>query len=467
MPPTIQLYCTSMKTLSFAPSFARPPRRQLTYTNFRRAFLQAVALIIAVSLALPLWAQTDLYVRGAGKLIPIATPVLCLRSGASEALREIPKIIARDLDLSGFFEVIDPGSYIETPGKCPDANGFAYSDWSVVGTEGLVRGTVSEVNGQLNVQMFLHDVPKQSVVLGKEYSGDNSQVARIAHRFANEVMKYFTGQSGPFGSSISFSSRVGRFKELFVMDMDGSNVRQLTDEKGLAVSSAWDPSGSSLVYTSYRNRAPDLFILDLATRRSRQLTRGEGLEVGAKFSRDGSTIMSSRTSERDSDIILLGLDGAMKRNLTRGGGSINVSAAWSPDERKIAFCSNRGGGPQIYTMNSDGSGVNRISFVNSNYCTSPAWSPRGDKVAFVCRADRGFQIFTVNPAGGEALQLTSAGDNEDPDWSPDGRYLVFATTFGRGAVFNLALMRDDGSNIRQLTQSRGGDYEPAWGPIFP
>jgi Tol biopolymer transport system component len=64
------------------------------------------------------------------------------------------------------------------------------------------------------------------------------------------------------------------------------------------------------------------------------------------------------------------------------------------------------------------------------------------------------------------LQLTSSGDNEDPDFSPDGRYLVFATTFGRGpGNFGLSLMRNDGSAMKELYRSRGGDSEPTWGPL--
>ena len=153
------------------------------------------------------------------------------------------------------------------------------------------------------------------------------------------------------------------------------------------------------------------------------------------------------------------------KDLTPSAGTINVSPAWSPDHSQILFVSNRGGGPQIYLMDSAGDAPHRISYTSSNYCTSPAWSPKGDKVAFVCRADRGHQLFIANPDGSGAEQLTSLGSNEDPDWSPDGRYIVFATTFGKGPVFNLALMRADGSGIRQLTNSRGGDTDPAWSPM--
>lgn len=409
-------------------------------------------------------AQTDIYIRGSARLIPIALPQLCLQGGDAFAQKEIPKIIQRDLDLSGYFQVLDPTSYIESPGKCGGPENITYSDWSVIRADGVVRGTVSSGAGGIRIQMYLHDVGKQGVVLGKEYEGTTNDVNKIAHRFANEIMKYYTGEYGPFGTQVAFSTRVGRFKELAVMDMDGSNIRQLTNERALAMSSSWSPTGSHLVYTSYRSRVPDLFTIDIASRRVSQITRTSQMELGAKFTQDGGSILTSITDGLQSGIVYVGTDGRILRKVTEGAGVIDVSPHWAPDYSRIIFCSNRAGGPQIYTMNSDGSNIKRVSFASSNYCTSPTWSPKGDKIAYVCRSDGGFNIYVANYDGSDPMQLTSIGSNEDPDWSPDGRYLVFASTLGRGSAFNLALIRADGSNIKQLTTSRGGDFQPSWGP---
>lgn len=410
-------------------------------------------------------AQTDIYIRGSGKLFPIALPRLCLQGGAGTANQDIPSTIARDLDLSGYFEVLQPNTYIESPGKCISNEQVAYSDWTVIGADGLVRGTIEVNGGQIRAQLYLLDVGKQQVVLGKEYQGTADQVPMMAHRFANEILKFFTGEYGPFGSSIAFSSKIGRFKELFVMDLDGANLRQLTNEHGLALSSSWDSKGSRVSYTSYRLRTPDLFVMDVNSKKINQVTKGPALELGADFSKDGSTLLGSRSVDGESDIILFGMDGKVLKRLTPPNGAIDVSPDWSPDESQITFCSNRGGGPQIYTMNSDGSGAKRISFVTSNYCTSPTWSPKGDKIAFVCRADGGFQIFVTGPDGSGALQLTSAGDNEDPDWSPDGRYLVFSSTISRNGTPRIAIIRSDGANFREITSGRIGDSMPSWGPL--
>ena len=61
-------------------------------------------------------AHTDIFVRGSGKLFPIAVAQLCVKSGDTTAQKDIPKVISRNLDLSGYFEVLDPGGYIETAG---------------------------------------------------------------------------------------------------------------------------------------------------------------------------------------------------------------------------------------------------------------------------------------------------------------------------------------------------------------
>lgn len=430
-------------------------------------------LLIAVSLLwLMCWivfetsAQTRLTVQGSGRLYPIAVPQLCVSQGENRAAKDIPKIMARNLDISGYFDVLNPNSFIEAPGTCTGPDDFAYSDWSVLGVEGLVRGVVTNLSDRMRVQLFLHDVHIKRVVLAKEYSGTPSQIRNIANRFSNEVVRFFTGAPGIFGSKIVFSSKVGRFKELFLMEMDGSNLRQLTSDKGLAISAAWSPTGDSVVYTTYRKRVPDLYILNLGNKQASRLTSASALELGGKFSKDGNTIIASLSHGRNTDIALLNRRGVVTKYLTRKNGAIDVSPDWSPDGSQVVYCSNRVGGPQIFTMDINGRNIKRISYVGSPYCTSPVWSPLGDKIAFVCRANYGHQLFVSDVDGGNAYQLTDAGKNEDPSWSPDGRYLVFATSlYSRGNIFNLAMIRSDGGKLHRLTSGRSGDTSPAWGPI--
>lgn len=409
-------------------------------------------------------AQTDIHITGAKAGFPVAIPRLCDAGGAPEASQKISEAIARDLQISGLFKVINQDAYVEAPGKCSSPEKVAYSDWSVIGAEGLVKGEARLVGGGLEVKMYLHDVLQQRAVVGKRYESGVTDYSRIAHKFANEIVRFFTGEAGIFGTRLAYVSRVGRFKELFIMDIDGSNSRQLTRDNGLAMSPSWSPSGDRLVYTSYRSRKPELYFISPEGGSPKQVTERQGLEIGAKFSPDGGSLLTSAAIAGISKIALLDLSGRLLRKLSGSSDAIDVSPSFSPDGKSLAFCSNRAGGPQIYVMSISGEPARRISFANSNYCTSPSWSPKGDKIAFVCRAG-GNQVFVTGPDGGQVTQLTFAGDNEDPNWSPDGRFLAISSNLG-GGPRNIAILSllAPGTPPTRVTFARSEDGQPAWSP---
>ncbi len=412
--------------------------------------------------ALSAYSQTDILISGAKTGFPVAIPQLCDAGGAGQAAVEIPEIIRRNLDISGLFKVIDESAYIETPGKCGGANNTEYSDWTVIGVEGLVKADIKKVGGRLVAEMFLLDVAQQKAVVGKRYEADEGDYARLAHKFSNEILRYFTGQPGVFGSKILYVSKLGRFKDLFVMDMDGSNQRQITRDRGLALSPSWSPAGDKIVYTSYLSKSPELYLLPASGGRPSRITDRAGLELGAEFDPRGVFLAAAASIKGISKIAVFDLNGQIVKLLTKSR-SIDVSPTWSPDGSQLAFCSNRAGGPQIYSMGSQGGNVKRVSYTGSKYCTSPVWSPKGDKIAYTCRAN-GNHIFVSNSNGTNPTQLTFSGNNEDPSWSPDGRFLVFSSNFGKRQPMSIGILSLLGGAPRQITNANLGDTQPAWGP---
>ena len=79
-------------------------------------------------------AQTTIVVSDPKSRAPIAVPQLCARGGMAESHRQIPEVVSKDLDLSGYFEVISPNSFIEAPGKCLDPDIREYGDWTMIRT---------------------------------------------------------------------------------------------------------------------------------------------------------------------------------------------------------------------------------------------------------------------------------------------------------------------------------------------
>ena len=222
-------------------------------------------------------AQTDIRISGAQSGFPVAVPQMCNGGNAVDPAIRIPEMISKDLQISGLFKVINPASFVETPGKCGGPDSFAYSDWTVIGAEGVVKGQITSQGGNIQAELYLYDALQQKAVIGKRYSAQENEYQKIAHKFANEILFYFTGERGVFGTQIAYVSSVNRFKELFIMDIDGSNAKQLTSDRGLVFSPSWSPNGEQIVYTSYASRSPELYITSPNGGRSNRITKRPGL----------------------------------------------------------------------------------------------------------------------------------------------------------------------------------------------
>lgn len=388
-----------------------------------------------------------------GTGIPLAiSPLANPASHAEGKIGEtFASTIARDLAMSGLFHILERRAHIEGPdGFILEAINF--QNWSVLEALALVKGGFWLEGEQLTVEARLFDVTQRKQLGGKRYRGHSGEVRRMAHRFADQIMLFLTGEEGPFNSQIAFvSNRVdGRIKEVYVSDVSGAEVRRVTRDRTLSLGPSWSPTGEDLLYISYKRGGPYPFKLDLASGRSSRLYAQ--VAYGASWAPDGTRVAVSVDQNGNSDIFLLSAQGQLIRRLTDHKG-IDVSPAWSPDGRRLAFCSSRSGSPQIYTMDVQTGRSTRLTF-EGRYNTDPAWSPKGDGIAYTSRSG-GFRVMWIDVAGGEARQITRG---EHPSWSPDGRYLAVAR---RGRVY---IVSRDGQSIKQLTGGNGDDTSPAWSP---
>jgi TolB protein len=435
----------------------------ITLRSRPRRSARAVAcavLALALLLAGGASAQVRGLITGPGETaFPIAVAPI---AGGGEAARLFTTTLSRDLDLSGMFRLLDPASFIDDGGGTR-AEEINFGNWSTIGARLLVTGGASSSGDELTIEARLFDVSEQRQLGGKRYQGSSRDARRMANRFADEILLLLTGELGPFDSRIAFiSTRSGRFKELYSMSFDGSELRQLTRNQTINLSPSWGPDARSVIFTSYKDGRPKLYEIDVLSGRERPIPTGPGMVMGASFSPDGREIAVTRSGgQGDSDIVLISPEGRVITRLTESQ-TINVSPSFSPDGSQIAFCSGRSGSPQIYVMSTGGGQARRVSFKGS-YNTQPVWSPKGDKIAYTGRVDGRFQIFVVGADGGEALQVTSSrGDNVDPTWSPDGRYLIFSST--RAGKAQLYFSDARGVRQRQLITSPGSDSSPAWSP---
>ncbi len=422
-----------------------------------------VITAVLISLAAPLAAHAKMYIdinAPSIKRLPVAVTMPLAGPGSNlKDVTSLYNIINSALDASGYFAVINPSAFIEKNGGMLLGQ-FNLKDWTDIGAEGLLRMSYGVQGNIIIIKAYTYDVVQGKVLLSKQYSGSKPDVRYIANSIVNDVIYAFTGHSGLAGSKLAFVSKRTGTEEIDAMDLDGSNIVQLTYNKTINLTPVWSPDGTKLLFTSYMHRNPDLYMFNLQNGRITTIANKKGLNISPSFSPDGSEIAVSLSFKGSPEIYLMNLYGKILKQLTNTSG-INVSPSFSPDGKKVTFVSNRAGGPQIYTMNTDGSDVQRITFKGS-YNASCNWSPAGDRIVFSGLSEDGtFDIYTVAPDGSHLVRLTqNQGDNTSPKWSPDGYYIIFVST--RDGHQQLYVMNSNGSNQHRIISTDYDMSSPGW-----
>lgn len=209
-----------------------------------------------------------------------------------------------------------------------------------------------------------------------------------------------------------------------------------------------------------------------------------GPEITPAFARGGNGGNNGRIlflSDRQNpgseawDLYSMNPDGTAVTRLTSDPAA-EGQAAWSPDGKRIAFSSERDDpSGEIYVANADGTGVTRITF-SPGYDLQPRFSKDGKRIVFTTSrfaadpaspAFAEFEIMTMNVDGTGVTRLTSDGAGDlDPDWSPDGKKIVFMSNRAdpSGPIFDIYVMNADGTGVTQLTFGGPMNRTPAWAP---
>jgi Tol biopolymer transport system component len=261
--------------------------------------------------------------------------------------------------------------------------------------------------------------------------GDGGHLVRLTHSDSDDDFPLWS----PDGAHISFLSNRGGNWDLWIMNADGSQPHKLTDTPHADEHSpAWSPSGDAIAFSS---------------------------------DRDGG----------DWEVYVVGLDGKNPRNLTKTKG-MDFSPNWSPDGKRIAFVSERDGNAELYVMNADGSGQQRLTNDPAfESLGTSAWSPDRSKLVYMAGIDGQIEIMVRDLEGGHPRQLThhnapvwkpgkAAPVNVSAGWSPTGSAIIYVTgqLHGTESSSELRIMDPDGSHVRPLLPHGDAyaDYAPHW-----
>lgn len=427
---------------------------------------QASKLVVAVcvaAVAAPAVAAPDdsggvvLDVAGAKRgLYPIALPA---PPGGDSAAKEITTVASFDLGVAGVFKVLDPNSFLAD--LASEGLGIEPQKWKDVGAFGVVKFRLTADS----IEFRLYEVAKGNVpALTKLYRRTGASMRQIAHRWCNEVVKYYTNEPGFFGSQIAFVAKSRGSSAIYAMDFDGANAYAVSHNSSQNILPAWSPSGGHIAYTSFMRANPDLYIGPAGGGRPRKVSSQRGMNTGAAWSPDGTKLAVTLSKDGNPEIYIINAnDGSVIRRLTTDR-SIDTSPAWSRDGSQIAFVSDRNGGPQIFVVSASGGTARQVSF-NGSYNTTPAWSPKPGKniIAYTTRDGGHYDIVALDLDTKQMTRITqNEGDNEEPSFSPNGRAIAYAR-LGQGIFISNA----DGSGkaVKVYSGSATGiDWGPAPAP---
>ena len=374
-----------------------------------------------------------------------------------------------DLQAAGIFDMVSKSFYpLSTPGAPQEVH---LAEWGSPPPNAnmLAFGNVGVQGGSLSVQGWLYDTknPQSPQVLGKQYreQATDANARLIAHRFADEIIfRLGGGIPGIAETKIYFVSNRSGSKEVWSMDYDGANQKQLTHLGTIALSPHVSPDGSRVAFSGMTKEGWQILMYSLELGREVTFPRFGGDNYSPAWSSDGQTIAFSSSRTGNTEIYSVGAGGGTSRRLTESKAP-DISPTWNPKTNaQIAWVSGRSGLPQIYTMASDGTNVVRVT--DQGYAVSPSWSPNGQYLAFAWVRHYGpgapgaSDIYVMDLASKQWAQLThDGGRNDFPSWAPDGRHIVFQSS--RAGKTQIWSMLADGSEQRALTAG-GENSQPNW-----
>ena len=203
-------------------------------------------------------------------------------------------------------------------------------------------------------------------------------------------------------------SRSDRYKwefpdhmDIFQADLEGKNLKRLTDAPGYDAEGSYSADGRHIVFTSFRDGNAEIYVMDADGSNPKRITNAKGYDGGPFFSPDGKRIIY-RSDRKDNDLLQLfvnNTEGTAERQLTDNE-FVNWGPYWAPDSRHIVYATSKHGhgNYEIYMMDVDSGHEERITF-HDGFDGLPVFSPDGKRLMWTSSgrtADRKSQLFIAD-----------------------------------------------------------------------
>ena len=399
--------------------------------------------------------QIDIY--GPGQNIVNLAMAAPLSTGqpAQGLGKELDAAIHDNLSFLPFMRLTDPKAVLggtTLPGYQPpnvDFKRFQLAGADLLVTAGWPQGDKSGSTVELRV----YETFSGQFVFGNAYSGvTKEEVQDVADRFCADLMKALTGHGDFFLSTLAFVKNSGKNKrDVWITKPTGRNLRKITDIPGIAMSPSWSLDGRFIVFSHMDDKSHALGVWDRLTNRVQRIRIPGNTVIGPSLS-----------TGKNPDIFMLNHAFQKERTL-EANGTINVSPTFDAAGTKMAFTSNRMGGPQIFMKDLASGSVSRVT-KQGNYNTEPSMSPDGTLIAFSRLTSEGNRIFVQDLTTGTEQQISfGPGNDVLPSFAPDSYFIAF--TSNRSGPNQIYLTTRHGGDAKKVPTGSGDASFPRWGAI--
>lgn len=348
-----------------------------------------------------------------------------------------------------------------------------------VNTEGAIASGESEnITADEMVLVFTVTSPDGSIVTNKDVEklgGDKimSESFKLENGkwLRNNVLNWSRLEQ-PKGVLSFLCTKDGDF-EIYTMNADGTDAKNLSRNKALDFWSSWSPDGRYILFYSNRDGNNEIYRMDADGKNPINLSNHPSNDYLPAWSPDGKKIIfTSDRDEKNREIYTMNADGTGIERLTINNLFEEVPT-YSPDGKQILFTrqimeqgdTSLVSNGEIFIMDTDGKNEKRLTR-KKGYDSGAKFSPDGKRIAFYGPDEnKNFEIFIMNTDGSNLVNLTEdALEDYSPDWSPDGKWIAYSK--GTSANYDVWIIHVETKIKTRLTTQPKRDETPVWKPAF-
>ena len=204
--------------------------------------------------------------------------------------------------------------------------------------------------------------------------------------------------------------------DLYIIDLVSRQITPLSQRKGLDMSPAWSPDSKYLAYVMSYTDTQNIYMSKPDGSNLRKITNSPFIDISPSFSPSGNEIAFVSRRAGNPQVYIMNKDGTNVRRLTYYG-NYNQTPSWSPKGDRIAFINlDTDDDFDIFTIDVAGQNIFQLTdFTADN--EEPSWSPDGLHIAFHSTRGGLPEIYIMNWDGTDQTRITSGGKNTQPNWS--------------------------------------------------